>query len=469
MNKYIFATAAFVVLALIAASPSAYALIHGGEGNDPLDLRGLPEGALAIFNHKARIAWWEGPGLIGGERNAECRGDAQVFNEVLQLFSKVAVENKRVVVHDGVGYSYWLSRNGKTEKKKTEIDWTFAVWNPKSWEEFNKFPRGRKRVNEYAVRKGPPLRIDVYTGGNIQWADVKIPQGLEVDDRRLESHGFTLADRVVLEGKVIDLDTNQPLAAHVFLAKYERNPDGGKYVREKEVLADAEGQWVLKNVPTGSYDLIIEADGYVPRLIGFEEFGDQPGWARYDSGLARPGPLSGRVTDLKGNPLADATVRLGEVVTTSGTYYSTPNGNEATTDADGRFQFDQVPIGSVSIDVHKPGYCRLGLGKLVNTPARDVVLQMPKSASLTVSIDFTNAQRPGEYLVKVEAEGGPMVGKWGGSGQINEQNQISFSDIPPGRYVIYGHPNPGADNQQTESITVDLKGGQNKEISIQAK
>ena len=459
MHKQILATAAFVFLASIAACPSAYALIHGGEGNKPLNLPGLPQGAAAIFNHQARIAWWEGPGLGDGEWHAECRGDAQVFNEVLQLFSKLAVENKRIVVHDGVGYSSWLPRN------RGEIDWMFTVWNPKSWEEYNNRPRPRKRV----VAKGPPSMIDVYIGGNIKWADVKIPKGLEVDDRRLESHGFTLADRVVLEGKVIDLDTNQPLAAHVFLAKYERNPDGGKYVREKEVLADAEGQWVLKNVPTGSYDLIIEADGYVPRLIGFEEFGDQPGWARYDSGLARPGPLSGRVTDLKGNPLADATVRLGEVVTTSGTYYSTPNGNEATTDADGRFQFDQVPIGSVSIDVHKPGYCRLGLGKLVNTPARDVVLQMPKSASLTVSIDFTNAQRPGEYLVKVEAEGGPMVGKWGGSGQINEQNQISFSDIPPGRYVIYGHPNPGADNQQTESITVDLKGGQNKEISIQAK
>ena len=74
---------ALVLLLSIAAMPSreAFALITGGEGNTPLADPGWPRGAAAIFNVGARVAWWEGPPFGGGQWHAECRGDAQAFNQ----------------------------------------------------------------------------------------------------------------------------------------------------------------------------------------------------------------------------------------------------------------------------------------------------------------------------------------------------------------------------------------------------
>ena len=42
-----------------------------------------------------------------------------------------------------------------------------------------------------------------------------VPEGIEVIDQRLVAHGFTAEDGVVLEGKVTDLATRQPIAATV--------------------------------------------------------------------------------------------------------------------------------------------------------------------------------------------------------------------------------------------------------------
>jgi hypothetical protein len=69
----------------------------------------------------------------------------------------------------------------------------------------------------------------------------------------------------------------------------------------------------------------------------------------------------------------------------------------------------------------------------------------------------------------LEPEGGSVVGSWGGTANIDANNQYSFSDVPPGRYVLKGRPNPGADNQQTEPTTVVLLGGDTVEVTLVAK
>jgi hypothetical protein len=46
-----------------------------------------------------------------------------------------------------------------------------------------------------------------------------------------------------------------------------------------------------------------------------------------------------------------------------------------------------------------------------------------------------------------------------------------YADVPPGRYVIQGHPNPYSTtgHEQTTPITIELKGGQSAEILLSAK
>src|SRR4029077_7143969 len=117
------------------ASPQAFALIIGGAGNAQVPDPGWPKGAAVIFNIPARVAWWEGPPLGGGQWHAECRGDAKALNAVLANFAKLDVKSKRVVVHDGVGRSFWLNANNKPDKREAaKIDWTFMVWQPANWQ-----------------------------------------------------------------------------------------------------------------------------------------------------------------------------------------------------------------------------------------------------------------------------------------------------------------------------------------------
>ena len=65
--------------------------------------------------------------------------------------------------------------------------------------------------------------------------------------------------------------------------------------------------------------------------------------------------------------------------------------------------------------------------------------------------------------------GGDRIGAYGGVGQINAKNQMTFENVPAGRYVFSGRPNPSSDNQETNPITVDLKGGETAKVILNAK
>jgi hypothetical protein len=138
-------------------------------------------------------------------------------------------------------------------------------------------------------------------------------------------------------------------------------------------------------------------------------------------------------------------------------------------DAEGRFRMERVPTGRATVWVHKPGYCRPGLGLPVTLPEGDVALRMQKSASVRVTVNFTNKRPPGDYMVSIEPEGGGGVGTFGGSGQIDARNQITYENVPPGRYVLRGQPNPSSEDQRSVPVTVELKGGQVTELTLTAK
>ncbi len=441
-------------------------MIFGDEGNRPIRDPGWPKGADVIFNVQSRIAYWVGP--LGGHWHADCRGDAKALSAVLADFANLDVKNKRVVLHDGVGKSNWLNNN-PARRAAAKMDWMFMFWESADWERGRRIPREPKPANAKDAESGPPAQIDVYTGGNVTWDDVKVPKGLKIVDLRLESHGFTLADGVVLEGKVTDLATKKPIAAFVRLECVEPQPKGAyRYTTVAEVVADAAGHWVFKRAPGGWLRVTIQADGFVPRVAGYDKFDDQPKWQAYDSGLSRAAIVTGCVTDEAGQPLADVEVRIHDVATDGGRYVSS-FGDSVKTGKDGRFRADQVPIGRATISAQKPGYTRVDLAQPIATPKNDVELKMTKAARVEVTVDFTGTERPEGYIVRIAPEGGEKVGTFGGVGNINAKNQITYENVPPGRYILSGRSNPGSDNQETNPITVDLKGGETAKVILRAK
>lgn len=454
-------------LILLTTQP-ALALITGGAGNSLLDDPGWPTGAAAVFNVAQRVAWWEGPPFGGGQWHAECRGNAEALNRALAKFALIDAQTKRLVVHDGVGSSFWLNPNREDDKEAaSRIDWVFVIWQPERWKRLQQMPAS---LHSKMEGDAPVPQIDVYAGGNINWADVVVPEGIDVVDNRLEAHGFTVADGTVIEGAVHDLTTGTPLGGTMRLQLVEPRAEGGyRYTDVKTVAAADDGHWVLTSAPTGWHRIVVSADGYVPRIVGYAIFDEQPKWSSYDTALSRAVSVSGTVTDNAGKPLEGVRVRLGDIVTEDGETYEPLGDTELMTDKSGRFASNKVPQAAMTVWTYKEGYCRIGLGEPIKTPAENVALTMVRAARIEVVVDFGNKAKPNSYLVNIQPEGGSKVGSWGGSGNVDASGFIKFENVPPGKYVLWGRPNPGSDAEQTEKATVDVTGGKTTEVSLQAK
>ena len=468
-NPGVLLRTALLVGVVFSAAPSvACALITGGKGNAPVNDPGWPEGAAAVFNVNARVAWWEGPPYGGGQWHAECRGDAAALNEVLQNFAKISAKTRRLIVSDGVGHSFWLDANNEDEEGAADIDWMFMVWVPGNWQQLRRLPVGLRPQGKDVDAPVPELHV--YTGGNVKWSDVEVPDGIEVVDNRLEAHGFTLDDGTVLEGTVIDLETGEPVVAEMQLQFVKPLETGGyEYTTVEQAETDEVGRWVLKSAPEGWHRVVVAADGYVPRIVGYEVFRGQPEWHWYAASLARTATVTGRILDEQGQPLADARVLFRDVAATTGELYQSSSEYTVQTDDDGRFELARLPIGAARVTVYKDGYCFIGLGPEIELPSQDVQLTMKEAAQLQVVVDFENAERPGGYIVSISPAEGEKVGSWGGSGNVDASGAITFENVPPGTYVLTGRPNPGSAKQTTDPVTVTLEGGESREVVLIAK
>lgn len=457
----IYRVAGLIVLLITLALP-AQALITGGDDDRPIENPDWPAGAAAVFNVPQRIAYWEGPPFGGGQHHAECRGDTEALNRVLENFAKIESDNKRIVVENGVGTSFWLrpNPNGK-QRGKPEMDWRFMVWSASNWQQLSTMPASLNPTDPQDKEKGPSTELLIYTGGNIDWDKVELPEGVTIVDNRLEAHGFTSADGAVLEGSLTDVSTGEAIAGQVALQLVEPQQKGGyKHTQATSVETGADGAWTIKGAPKGWYRIVAASEGYLPRVVGYIRHDGQPRWSNYECKLAKGGEVKGRVTDNAGEPLTEVQVRLTDLSPASGGRYETPNNYETSTDESGEFCFAAAPIGTAAVRIHKPGYCRPGLSPEISVPAEGVDLQMVESSSVTVIVLFESENVPTQYMVEIEPEGGSKVGSWGGSASIDDKNQYTFESIPPGRYTLVGHPNPYSQDEKSEPMELELKGGE---------
>jgi hypothetical protein len=453
----------YVTLLLTLAPCIAAAMGEGAVGNKPLKDRRMPEGANAIIDRRDRVAWYEGEGPF----QAEGRGGIKAINQILADFAKVDVKMKRVVVHDGAGQSSMIDAEEKTRRKKnSRIDWTFSVWPKGKWENARRHYLRRNLTPPEEADL--PTQIDIFTA-NIRWADVVVPAGIEVLDERLESHGFTAEDGIVFEGHVKELTGGQPMVAAVRVETMKLVDEKWEYTTVGETTSNADGTWVLKNLPPKSARIVVEADGFVSRIV-YLSLDDKPQWRSFQSDLALAVSVSGRVTDLQGMPLADVNVRLDDLVVEPNQEYQTASELLFKTDADGRFHFDRVPAGKASLLAHKSGQNSPGLRQQITLPANNLELQYLNPGSLRVIVDFTGKNRPEEYVVELEPYGGITVGKSSRTARINTKNIALFDNVPRGKYNVKGHPNPDSEQQVTEAITVELFRSEDiAEVTIKAK
>ncbi len=457
-------TCMWMIAFLSICTSSAFALIEGGEGNTPINDPGWPKGAAEIFNHKGRTAWWVGPPFGGGEWHSECKGDVAAINDVLKLFAKIEGPKKRLVVLDGLGYSFWLDPNGtKRGDRNTKIDWSFSVWQEDRWKMQKELPAGISAIpHDHTV---PIATITVHTAA-LRWSEVQVPEGLEVIDNRLEAHGFQLSDGRVLEGNV-SAGPNKPLQAKIRVEEIIPKKTGGyDYQLVKSLDTDEHGHWAIKSFGEKWCRIVAQCEGYASRIAGHVHYDRQPGWESMATVLSLQGSIKGRVVNDTGQPLADVSVVLRDLLSVDGGRYETLEEVFQKSNSAGEFQFKDVPHGTARLTGHRNDLFFPGLGQPVTIPGDLVELRMSKAAAIIVRVEFSRDRGKLEYIANLTPEGGEKIGSWSGSAKVDAENTVKFDGVPPGKYDLRVHPNPSSEADRKKVQSIDLKGGEETTVVV---
>jgi hypothetical protein len=435
----------------------AHALITGGYGNDPLPDRDWPEGSLAIANHKSRLGWWEGPPFGGGKYTFLYRGDAKAFNEALELLAKINWPAVELHVHRGPHEDFWLvdreEKKDAKQKRDPRIDWSFTVWTPRNFHHlFNNPTSLMVSSDQPEFRQPVPApRFDVYLGGGlIDWKDVKVPQKVRVVGNPAE----VLKDeppRIRLHA--YDMLTSKPVrGAIVRLVGYDK--DGEKEAGRATV--DETGTASFDKLAAGTYELRLEAEGYAPRSLGWQQYGNGD-VKDVTAELSPQATLAGRVVDSQNKPIANASVHTFVVVGLDGRGYSARERPETKTDNLGKFAL-KLPTGYVQLSARAPGLYHswtevlpVGDQRPAIVPNDPVTIRMVKTTSVTVSLSGKSGRDIAGQSVHLQPIGSP-VGKWSGSATTDDKGKAVIQGVPPGEYRI---TDSAFDATQSQEIRVE--------------
>jgi protocatechuate 3,4-dioxygenase beta subunit len=144
--------------------------------------------------------------------------------------------------------------------------------------------------------------------------------------------------------------------------------------------------------------------------------------------------IRGRVVTQTGTPIRRALVTISEG----------PLRRQTTTDADGRYQFGELPAGRFSLNASRPGYLALQYGqKRPNQPGTPVVVA---NGQAVASIDFTLprggvitgriSDEFGEPLTQAQVQVGRLI--YGPDGQRRAQSSQSTNTDDRGEFRAYG-------------------------------
>ena len=457
-----------IVLLIAAFANFGFALITGSHGSEPVQDRGWPSGSVQIANLPARLGYWEGPPYGGGEYHFlyRCENTDQ-FNQALEIFAAIRADKLGLVVHNGPEYSFWLKGNDEElEREENRVDWTFMVWVPQSWDRLYNNPKSLYRSDHPNFRKPVAApRIDLYLGqGAVAWKDVTVPENVVVIDKRPGAVSPEFAGSGLVQGKVLDMATRQPLfAAQITLVK---RGGGGSPTETMSGITDALGLCRIDKVAQGYYDVEVSAPGYAGRKTGVYN-NKRPEYHEFETSLARPGCIKGVVTDVDGRPIEGVEVSVRNVVGTDGFGYKCIGDRAAVSDKQGRFEISSLPLGRTNLHCRKaPWHMKDSIFEQYQIPSDGIRLTMVGTGIICGKVVDKDGGIPsGDVHIRVRPHG-EQLGKWGGSARVKEDGSFEFTGVPPGEYFIGTEDfvifEP--DKTHTKSITVEV--GKTYELEI---
>jgi hypothetical protein len=448
-----------LLLVFAFASP-ALALITGGK-DEPMKVRGLPSGSLPLANLNTRIAWWVGPPFGGGQYHFEYSGQTADLQEAIDLFAEVDSKRKQVVVRAGEQTSFWLDLRDK--EKKHVIDWQFVVWLPKNWQHLSNARAGLLPPGEEG--DSPITVLYVFVTDRIEWKSLRIPTSIKVVDERLEANGIAADQGAALRGSVVDSEGNPIEGAAVTV---------GKEANEKKGTTEDKGQFLITKIAEGNHQIVVAADGFASKDAYYHSFTTST-YRQLEVTLAKAANVTVRVVDQQDNPLSGVEIRVANCKDQQGNHYRVAGTHQYKSDVKGEFVISDVPEGRIKFASRTRGYYYNSVLNEHDTNDSPIILKLQPTGTVQVSV-FAAGGEPvtSKYIVEIAEEGvdltkGGGIGSWGGSANIRVDGTFTFENIPPGRYIVTGKPNPGRIDDQSEPIKVEIKGRDRHSIKLIAK
>lgn len=392
--------------------------------SSPVGVTEVSVNALGVFQFTALSAgWWRLEGEAEGAGRAEPMMISVPTSEVVKLHFRRSGFLEGVVVQADGGVapraSVAITNEAGAESLEASETGTFST----------------ERVpGSYLVT----ARLGEWVGAAEQHAQVR--------------PGATTSVRVVLSGKggrlhgTVKRDDGLPVEGAVLITS-PHNDDG----LSGQATTERDGTWSISNLPRGTYDLEVEAQG----LVREEERGffvPEGAPVEVNLVLGRLGKVSGRVETPTGAPLS-----LRVALVSRGRSFPE---RQALSDSAGHFEFDDVPPG--------PAVVRVVSEQVENTRPTDVVVKggtntevkvvMPDSVALEINLDRSRCAPPSEIrLVAMEtarSQQGRLV-------PVNTPRvTVTFS---PGEWTLMGWAANDDCVLQGESKSVTLEAGKKPE------
>lgn len=268
-----------------------------------------------------------------------------------------------------------------------------------------------------------------------------------------------------IRGRVEDADAKRPVPGFS-VASGTSQVGGGQsfFMRDWSAAGSPaqseDGTFEIPNVTPGKITVRVTAPGYRPGEVAVEVAEGEMKEGVVVS-LRRGGSISGRVVDGgRGTPIANASViwQPSGARTTMGDFSS----NSTTTDADGKFRFDGLPPGTVTVTARHPDYAE---ARKEVDPEKDAAFDVSLGAGGFISGVLVGRDGRSPVAAGVVAISGTGTGN--DTARTDDAGAFSFDHLRPGRYRLtartaQGQPPPRdvvlTENERQEGILLAIRG-----------
>lgn len=293
---------------------------------------------------------------------------------------------------------------------------------------------------------------------------------------------LTLKTTATIRGRVEDATSQRPISD--FSASYSEAQGGfagGVRVvmgggENERVFQSSDGSFELADVPPGRWNVRASSPGYRPTEVAGVEVGEGETKEGIVLSLKKGGIVSGRVLDpRRGTGVANSAVSWSEGSNSSGmgpamALLASLDGGAATsvaTDADGRFRFEGLPPGRITLSAEHPDFLeaskQIDLGDEATV---DLTLSLGGSIAGTVVGKDGRSGVPGAQVLLRQQGAGMNFGD--DSTRADGAGNFVFEHLKAGRYGVSARSNAGttawkdvvlAESQQQDGVLLEVESG----------